>query len=218
MRRFLIGLLVCVLVLAGISAVHAATLLSGSVTITCTGVIDNGTSVAIDRDNTGLGQEAYRFRAFDGAGNLIYEFSNLVSLGTYPIGNFSYNIAAPSFNPITLEFISLAGNSLPEQLVFRIQGECPGLPLFNPPCVDIPAGSVVGRLTRTAQAFYEPGKQSPGLLLEAGKAYWAIGYDATGDYVKIVLACQYLWVEADAIGPNFEEPWLGRPLPDRVVN
>ncbi len=85
------------------------------------------------------------------------------------------------------------------------------------PCLPVPTGSVVGRLTRTAQIFYAPGHVSPGNVLPGGQTFWVVGFDETGQYAKLVLACQYVWVEADAIGPNFEEPWFGAPLPDRVV-
>jgi hypothetical protein len=85
------------------------------------------------------------------------------------------------------------------------------------PCLPVPTGSVVGRLTRTAQIFYAPGHVSPGNVLPGGQTFWVVGFDETGEYAKLVLACQYVWVEADAIGPNFEEPWFGAPLPDRVV-
>lgn len=103
---------------------------SANLQITCTGVQDLGSSCTADRDNTGAGQEQYQFIAIDGAGNVIHNFTDSVSVGFVgPIGSFSWNVTAPLFNPIRLRFISLAGNSLPEQVVLDIVGTCPGLPI-----------------------------------------------------------------------------------------
>mgnify|MGYP005836179249 CR=1 FL=1 len=217
-KRFTPFFLIIATIAIAIAMAGTAAALTGSasITLTCTGVIDNGSLFTADRDNTGSNQEAYNFTVQDGAGTVIHSFTSSVAVGFVgPIGNFSYNGPAPQFNPLTLRFTSLAGNGLEEQIVFTAEGNCPGLPVG---CQPIPADSVVGRLTRTAQIFYEPGNVSPGLFLEAGKAFWVIGFDETREYAKIVLSCQHLWVEADAIGPNFDAPWFGAPLPDRVVN
>ncbi|MFQ3567901.1 MAG: hypothetical protein SNJ59_12995 [Aggregatilineales bacterium] len=195
---------------------------NGTVQFTCTNANATGTgSHVLDRNNTGAGEERLRIDITDGAGTLIYTLTYQNFLGTYSggIGNFTYT-TPPQYNPITFTVTSLAGNGLPEQVDFVAEGECAGLPTFelpSPPCVDIPTGSVVGRLTRTAQIFYAPAHLSPGLFLDGGLAFWVVGFDQTGEYAKIVLACQYVWVEADAIGPNFDAPWFGAPLPDRVV-
>lgn len=199
-----------------------ASVYNGTVQFTCTNADATGTgSHVLDRDNTGANQEQLRIDITDGAGTLIFTltFQNLLS--TYPggIGNFVYT-TPPQYNPITFTVTSLAGNGLPEQVDFVAEGECAGLPTFeppSPPCVAIPTGSVVGRLTRTAQIFYAPGEESPGNVLPGGQTFWVVGFDETRGYAKLVLACQYVWVEADAIGPNFEAPWFGAPLPDRVV-
>ncbi len=162
----------------------------------------------------------------DGAGTLLYTLTYQNLLDTYVggTGNFLYT-TTPQYNPITFTVMSLAGNGLPEQVDFVAQGDCDGLPTFQMPSpkplslpfVPIPTGSVVGRLTRTAQIFYAPGEESPGNVLPGGQTFWVVGFDETSQYAKLVLACQYVWVQADAIGPNFKEPWFGAPLPDRVV-
>lgn len=103
---------------------------SANLEIVCTGVNDLGSLCTSDRDNTGTGQEQYQFIAIDGAGNVIHTFTNSVPLAfSAPIGSFTWNVTAPLFNPIRLRFISLAGNSLPEQVVLDIVGTCPGLPI-----------------------------------------------------------------------------------------
>lgn len=102
---------------------------SANLEITCTDAIDLGSSCTADRDNTGAGQEAYQFIAIDGAGNVIFNFTSSVPVGfTAPIGSIPWS-SPPLFNPIRLRFISLAGNSFPEQVVLDITGTCPGLPI-----------------------------------------------------------------------------------------
>lgn len=107
---------------------------SGTGIVGCTGFTDLGSSYTADRDNTGSSLEAYYFSATDGAGNNIHYFASSVSVGfTGTIGSFPWNNGAPQFNPITLRFVSIAGNSLPEQLVSEWTGNCTGLPTFVPP-------------------------------------------------------------------------------------
>lgn len=101
----------------------------GGISVGCVGVTDAGSSFTSDRDNTGSGQEAYVITATDGVGTLIHSFSNAVNVGvTAPLGSFSWNLAAPLANPITVRFVSNAGNGLPSQLVFQITGTCSTLP------------------------------------------------------------------------------------------
>ncbi|PJF31905.1 MAG: hypothetical protein CUN51_02890 [Candidatus Thermofonsia Clade 1 bacterium] len=103
---------------------------SGNLQVGCTGFIDLGSTFTADRDNTGMGTEAYRFVATDGAGNQIHFFANAVPVGfSGSVGSSSWS-GAPQYNPITLRFISDAGNGFQEQLVAQWTGECPGLPTF----------------------------------------------------------------------------------------
>jgi hypothetical protein len=45
----------------------------------------------------------------------------------------------------------------------------------------------------------------------------AIGVDDSGMYTKVVFACGYYWVPTSVIGPNYDSPWNGAPLPTGVV-
>ncbi|MEO8396847.1 MAG: hypothetical protein ABI700_27885, partial [Chloroflexota bacterium] len=82
----------------------------------------------------------------------------------------------------------------------------------------IPVGSVVGDLPFDTQAYWAPGKVSPDVIISAGK-YWVVAQQADDNgnpYYKILLACQYLYVPAEAMSPSFEGPWNGEPLPSNV--
>lgn len=88
-------------------------------------------------------------------------------------------------------------------------------------CIAIPAGSVVGELLFNTQVYWAPGKVSPGIFLEPtpdNKTYWVIGLDDTGEYYKILLSCQFIWVPSDVMAPNYDEVWNGTPLPTRIVS
>jgi hypothetical protein len=79
----------------------------------------------------------------------------------------------------------------------------------------IPAGSVVGDLPFGGRAYWEPGKITPDVFIKPG-TYWVVDAfrDADGqDWYQIYLSCQYLWVPAEWMGPTFDGPWNGEPLP-----
>ncbi len=103
-------------------------------TLDCSGInVTNSSTIQFDRDNTGTGQEAYQVVGTDGAGNVIYQFSNSVTVGStlsQPPATVPW-MAAPQYNPLTLRIISLAGNGLPEQVPVNISGTCQGLPTFS---------------------------------------------------------------------------------------
>jgi len=83
-------------------------------------------------------------------------------------------------------------------------------------CLPLPVGSVVGDMPLGAQAYYAPG-QVTNIEINPG-TYWVLGEDESGQYYKILLACQYLWVRTDMMQPNFVSPWSGQPLPTQVVS
>jgi hypothetical protein len=45
-----------------------------------------------------------------------------------------------------------------------------------------------------------------------------IGQDATGEWRKILHGCAFLWVPIDSMGPSYQSPQNGAPLPTRVVS
>jgi hypothetical protein len=81
----------------------------------------------------------------------------------------------------------------------------------------VPSGSVVGEAPLGAQAYYAPGSAASGVVLNPG-TYIVIGQDESESFYKIMLACQYLWVEKSSMQPSFQSPQNGAPLPTRVVS
>lgn len=88
---------------------------------------------------------------------------------------------------------------------------------FAGTCIPIPAGSVVGDLPFSTQAYYSPGNLAQGVVLNPG-TYWVIGQDESAQYYKIILSCQYLWVPVNTMQPSYQQPQNGAPLPTRVVS
>lgn len=198
------------------SPAKAFNLSYADLTVGCTGVVDNGSLATADRDNTGIGDEAYYFKVYDGYGNVLFYFSNQVNVGfSGSIGSFSY-ATLPLANPITLYFVSLAGNGYQEQIILQLEGSCPGLPVI-PQCrsLNIPAGSVVGEAPLGAHIYYAPGAVTEHILKPG--TYIVVGQDASQTYYKIVLACQFIWVRKDTMQPSFLPPQNGAPLPTRIV-
>jgi hypothetical protein len=83
--------------------------------------------------------------------------------------------------------------------------------------LNIPSGSVVGEAPLGAQAYYAPGSEAAGVVLNPG-TYIVIGQDESETYYKVVLACQTLWVLKSSMQPSFEAPQNGAPLPTRIVS
>lgn len=90
--------------------------------------------------------------------------------------------------------------------------------------IKIPSGSVVGELLVPTNTYWGPGEefmiQPQTVLIPSpdNKAFWVIGLDESGDWYKIMIGCQSLWVPASTMGPNYDEVWNGTPLPTRVVS
>lgn len=81
------------------------------------------------------------------------------------------------------------------------------------------ANAVVGSMPNATQAYYEPGKEAQGVVLNAG-TYYVLGVDESGGYYAIVLACDRLWVPAASMVPNTnpdDAAWYGHPLPMTVI-
>lgn len=186
----------------------------------CEGVTELGSSLTADRDNTGSGQEAYVFRGIDGYGNVFHEFSNSVPVGfTGPVGSFLWQ-NPPQANPLTLTLTSLAGNGYEEQLVFSVTGECEGLPWYAgcDVLLPIPATAVGGSFVADAPVYWKPGElTNPLVTIKAGNTARVIGQDASGQYYKIIWACDFVWVPKATMGPNYDAVWNGAPLPTDVV-
>ncbi len=202
-------------------AIHASSS-TAVFTLNCIGWAGDGVpdTVIFDRDNTGTGEEAYLQQVTDGAGTIHWQDAgNTVPLGSYfePSSLTPYT-TAPQYNPLTIIQVSLAGNGFPEQVLTVQTGSCDGLPTFVSPdtCLQLTANAVVGQMASATQAYWAPGKISPDVVINAG-TYWVLGTDSSGQYYKILLACQYLWVPVDSMQPSFQLPWNGQPLPTTDV-
>jgi len=226
-KRWKFSILVLAIVVVAVAWIPAtqASTYEGTVEITCTGFTAAGTGAHIlDRDNTGIGQEALRIVAYDGAGTTLYTLSYSNVLGTFSggIAGFTLWTTPPTYNPITWELWSLAGNGLEAQLDVRATGECAGLPYLPVAGCDlmmpVPATAVGGAFVADALVYWAPGKLTdPVLTIPAGSTARVIGVDASGDYYKIVWSCDFLWVPVETVGPNYDNVWNGKPLPTDVV-
>ena len=95
------------------------------------------------------------------------------------------------------------------------QGNEPGCDVLAP----LPKTAVVASFVQTEPLYSAPGVlDEPALSIEAGKTAWAIGPDASGKYYKILWVCDFLWVPASALGPNYDNVWQGTPLPNAPVS
>ena len=122
-----------------------------TLTFSCTGLTYSaaGFLFQLDRDNTGNNTESYVSEIVDGAGNVLWQFTNTQSLGPPPFGaevfgnagTLAYT-APPAANPITYRLVSLAGNGLPQQTAFTASGHCASLPL--PPAPTVAAVPTLG--------------------------------------------------------------------------
>ncbi|MBP8974695.1 MAG: hypothetical protein KBH93_12545 [Anaerolineae bacterium] len=220
-------------VLALLPAIHPAQAFTAdippNIVLDCAGITDLGSSFTADRDNTGTGNEAYTITGTDGYGNVIFSLSAQRPLGWS--GSFGSGpwATAPLANPLTLRFISLAGNGFSEQLVMEVTGECDGLPWVEPepepaalPGCDvlmpIPATAVGGTFVADAPVYWAPGElTSPLVTITAGNSARVIGLDSTGEYYQIIWVCDFVWVPRATLGPNYDAVWNGAPLPTAVV-
>jgi hypothetical protein len=83
---------------------------------------------------------------------------------------------------------------------------------------EIPEQAVVGAFTQNSEIYWAPGELASGEpYVEAGSTYWVAGQDATGMYRKVLISCEWVWVRAETVGPNYDEVWNGAPLPTDVV-
>ena len=132
MSRKLSIVCVSLIVLLALPTIARADSYNGTLTITCTDASDFGPGIIVlDRDNTGTGADDFEIKAVDGNGTVLRDFFNSLSLGNYVFGDLTFT-TAPTRNPITVTFTSLAGNGLGAQEVFSIQGSCNEIPTLSP--------------------------------------------------------------------------------------
>lgn len=80
--------------------------------------------------------------------------------------------------------------------------------------------AVVGRMLESVPAYWGPAVDkmtAPEVLIPWNASLWTFGVDESGEFRKVLLECTFLWVPADAMGPNYDDTWNGTPLPVTVV-
>lgn len=92
----------------------------------------------------------------------------------------------------------------------------PGCDLYIP----LPSTAVVGEFKTDAAAYWKPGQliTNPSITIQAGKTYYVIGQDVTQQYYKVLISCSFVWVLKSTVGPNFDNVWMGKPLPTDIVD
>ncbi len=146
-RRHLITLGLIILTIVTAVQVQALTLNGLTVEFGCTSWSYYSYTFTLDRDNTGSGQEAFYIEIVDGNGVLLHRYPSsgtaAFSLGTYWEGDnigVGYNVTNPTADPITLRWVSVAGNGFDEQVPY-IAVQSPGCgtpPPTDPPPTDPP--------------------------------------------------------------------------------
>lgn len=83
--------------------------------------------------------------------------------------------------------------------------------------INIPASAVGATLVTDAPIYWKPGEITEHVFT-AGTTVRAIGLDESGAYYQVLYACDFLWVPVESLGPNYDAPWYGAPLPTVVVD
>ncbi len=200
----------------------------------CTGatnpvaVLYAATSFTVDTDGT------YTFSE-PGTSSAVYLYA-----GTFNPANPVVNcVAASNSNPISFSYALTAGETYVvvvtddtyEQpgISYALSISGPGEICLGGSCalettagcdqfVQIPAGAVSGQFVTHALVYWMPGGATyPALIIDPGMTYLVAGQDESGQYRKILLSCDWVWVESNTVGPNWQTPWNGMPLPTTVV-
>lgn len=129
-------LLICTILLVLIVLPAQAARRDGlALSVGCSGFASYGGSLILDRDNTGVGREAFYLHAVDGDGTVLYHgpTESFLVGGTvdFPAGYQIGYSTAPSSNPIFVSVISAEGNGLRAVTVYTASGRCAGLPTVD---------------------------------------------------------------------------------------
>jgi hypothetical protein len=243
-QRFLMVLTIVLLFAAPIPQSQAATLSGFSVTLSCSGFSTTTGTLTYDRDNTGTYDEAYYYRVTDGAGTMIARYpsdgtwdATLGETEEYGGTDLTYNLGAPTANPITFEWISAAGNGLDEQVAYSASGTCdtmgedddtdpdtpPAPSGTNPPPaaaagVPLPPSAVVARFTHDTPLYFEPrADAATNAIMRTDQTVWTLGLDDSGSFYRVMFADQTYWVPVSNLGTSGDDLWAGRTLPTNVV-
>ena len=166
------------------------------------------------------GVYTFTFESIDAVGATVRlvadEFGAVTLAGpsSLPV-TFTFNMPSdPAEQPIGLGFYFDSGNEGSVSLTVTCVPAAAGCDTL----VDIPPQAAMGTFTSNAETFWAPGQVIvPATVVEAGKSYLVAGQDETGAFRKVLIACQWVWVRAETVGPTFSPPWNGTPLPTDVV-
>ncbi len=162
----------------------------------------------------------------------IFTFENINAVGATVrlvsdgSGSAASTLAGPISVPGTLTYAMPPAGSQPSGLGYYFDSGDRGNVRLTVSCqvagcdalVPIPSQAVSGAFTQDAQIYWAPGKLvEPLMTIPAGNTYLVAGEDATHMYRKILIACNWVWVLKDKVGPNFDAVWNGKPLPTDVV-
>jgi len=234
MRKHVLLTLVAVLFVAAIGVVPHTTRAAGSASYSfyCDALVVSGTT---DKESV-KADVIVRWSGFPGTtratktisppGSGLRAFSIVVPI-IPTLTNPAPAPTTPPFDPENMEqFLWVAGFNSGEdpytqgEQYFATGAVCSGT-YFVPGCdvtIDIPAGTVGGSFVADAPLFAEPGVPvTPAATITAGNTARVIGVDKSGQYYKIIWACDYLWVPVGTMGPNHDAVWNGAPLPTTVV-
>jgi hypothetical protein len=132
-----------------------------------------------------------------------------------PVDSVTFKLYAyPTVSP------GLAGASQQPIPTFLVDTVTIENPCASPGCDQvIPMDDAVMGLFRTdASAYSVPGQPvEPPVTIQAGKTLYVFGQDASQQYYQVLLACTFLWVPKNAVGPDPEPLWHGTPLPTTIV-
>lgn len=114
--------------------VEALTVTGLTVTLDCSGGHYTDFNYTFDRDNTGIGKEAFQIVVTDAGSNVVHLVSNSVTLGSYSEtgADFTYNLATAVPGAIVYQWVSQAGNGFDEQVAFSYTGFCGEPPTATP--------------------------------------------------------------------------------------
>ncbi len=82
--------------------------------------------------------------------------------------------------------------------------------------IAIPSTAVGATIHAETPVYWAPGQMSDEIF-PAGLNVRALGLDESGAYTKVLYVCGTYWVPTGVIGPNYESPSNGAPLPTGVV-
>jgi hypothetical protein len=85
--------------------------------------------------------------------------------------------------------------------------------------VAIPSWAVGGKVLAWTHVYYAALQGAAGVEeLGPGTSIWVFGLDSTEQFYLAMLAGKKFWLPVGVVGPNYESPWFGRPLPTEIVD